>query len=162
MSRDIFTPPNRLARILSAKDPTPVEALARKAEARVEAITPAIAIRLGPLISDLLATCRRPDTEIQSDAKVVRRLALSVAETAAVARRNDLVPLTIDLCDLLDAWIDGGCWRSGAVTVQAEGLAFLFVDRSLAPSDQARLLAGLAAMTSAVTRSMRPAADRAA
>ncbi len=158
MTQVSFTPPNRLARILTATDATAVETLARHAEARVEAITPAIAIRLGPLIADLLAACRRPDAAIQSDARTVRRLALSVAETAAVARRNDLVPLTIDLCDLLDGWIDCGCWRVGAVTVQAEGLALLFLDRSLAPADQARLLAGLAAMTSAITRSARRAA----
>lgn len=153
-----FTPPNPLDRILTAADAATIEALARDAEARVEAITPAIAIRLGPLILELLTACRRPDPAIQSDARAVRRLALSVAETAAVARRNDLVPLTIDLCDLLDGWIDCGCWRAGAVTVQAEGLALLFVDRSLAPADQARLLAGLAAMTSAITRSARRAA----
>ncbi|QTC89916.1 hypothetical protein [Brevundimonas goettingensis] len=158
MTRVSFAPPNRLARILSATDTTTVETLARNAEARVEAITPAIAIRLGPLIGELLAACRRPDAAIQADARAVRRLALSIAETAAVARRNDLVPLTIDLCDLLDGWIDCGCWRGGAVTVQAEGLALLFLDRSLAPADQARLLAGLAAMTSAVIRSVRRAA----
>lgn len=150
-----FTPPNRLARILTAPDMTTVQALARNAEARLEAIAPAIAIRLGPQLSDLLATCRRPDPEIQAGARAIRRLTLSIAETAAVARRNDLVPLAIDLCDLLDGWIDCGCWRARAVTVQAEGLGVLFFNRSLAPDDQARLLAGLAAMTSAVTRSAR-------
>lgn len=150
-----FSPPNELARILTAADTATIEALAHDAEVRVQAIAPAIAIRLGPQISDLLATCRRPDAEIQADARAIRRLALSIAETAAVARRNDLVPLVIDLCDLLDGWIDCGCWRSGAVTVQAEGLGVLFFDRSLAPADQARLSAGLAAMTSAVTRATR-------
>ncbi|GEM_PF-3867584 len=155
MTGSSFTPPNELARILTAADSATIETLAHDAEARVQAIAPAIAIRLGPQLSDLLVLCRRPDGQIQADARAIRRLALSIAETAAVARRNDLVPLVIDLCDLLDGWIDCGCWRSGAVTVQAEGLGVLFFDRSLAPADQARLSAGLAAMTSAVTRATR-------
>ncbi|NBW09990.1 MAG: hypothetical protein EBR82_18385 [Caulobacteraceae bacterium] len=155
MTGSSYAPPNELARILTAAETTTIATLAHDAEARVQAIAPAIAIRLGPQLSDLLAACRRPDAEIQGDARAIRRLALSIAETAAVARRNDLVPLVIDLCDLLDGWIDCRCWRAGAVTLQAEGLGVLFFDRSLGPADQARLSAGLAAMTSAVTRATR-------
>jgi hypothetical protein len=144
--------PDRRARIVILDDfGGPVDA---DAETRAEAS----AIRLDTLIRDLLTACREPDAEIQSNARAVRRLALSAAEAAAVAHRNDLAPLAVDLCALLDGWIDRGCWRPRAVTVLAEGLALLFLDPSLAPADRARLLAELAAMTPAIVRSTHRAA----
>jgi len=135
-------PPNRLARIVSA-DGAPIDVLVRDAEQRMADAAPRIAASLDGLVTDLLALCRRSGSAIQADARAVRRAVLHVVEIAAVARRNDIVGVALELCDQLDGWISHGDWRDGAIATQAEGLGVLTFRLDLSPDQRTQLIAAL-------------------
>lgn len=140
MSEHLIHPPNRLARILAAEDAVPIALLVQGGEAQVEVMVPVFAASLAPQVATLVQLCRRSDPDLQAQARDIRRTALAVVEAAAITRRNDIVPIALGICDLLDRWLFAAEWRPRLVRAQAEGLHALVFAPGLTAADHGRLI----------------------
>jgi len=118
----IFTPENRLGKILnSLGGATPGEMVA-EAEKRVEALTDTIQTFVAAKVQLILAYGDHSDEELFAECGTLADAAVQVAEVAAAAKLGAVGEITRGIANIVDELLTLGVWHGEALRVHIRAL----------------------------------------
>ena len=136
---EIFDPPNRLAHTLvDSGGPTFDEAV-RRADAKVSELGGRLRRGLDLDVSMLLEMHALDDDALMAEASELGRLALRIAEVAAVVGAGDTGEAARGVYAMVDAFQSEGLWRSDALDLHLSAIA-LFEGAEPMPAPAAAML----------------------
>lgn len=142
----IFTPENRLAKVIGGMGDATAEELAKNAEGRVRALRPVIRKRVQEIAEELALLSERPETEIFAECKALGDKALEICEIAGAADLQAIGDAARGVHALIDALFTAGVWHTEALKLHVESLMVLNGDPP-PPAEAARqMLARLRGM----------------
>jgi hypothetical protein len=121
----LYTPRNRLAKVVGgAGDPT-LAILTARAETHVRSVTGDIRAFVLQSVSRLTALANRPEAEVVADRQAIGDLALAICEVAGAAGLASIGDVARGIRAMTDAWASPEAWHADAFRLHIDSLALL-------------------------------------
>ncbi|ACG79639.1 cheE protein [Phenylobacterium zucineum HLK1] len=121
----IFTPENRLAKILEAiQAPTAAELIA-DAESRVEALGDAIRTYVAEKLEEIRAFAEQSEDVLFAECRTLGETAMNVAEVAGAAGLEAVGEVARGISAMVDNLISSGVWHTDALRLHLDALALV-------------------------------------
>lgn len=145
-----FMPGNRLAKILSGMDRKAFAEHVQNAEREVERIAPILSESIEGDVQALIRLCRQDEAEVFGQCREIGWLALSIVESAGLARRPELAEAAKGVWEMVQALSDRGVWHTDALALHIDTLQTLTSGSQIDAESMAAMVRALLAMRTAI------------
>lgn len=118
----IFTPENRLGKILNSLGGTTTGELVAEAEKRVEALADQIQTFVAAKVQLILPYADHSDDRLFAECRTLADAAVQVAEVAAAAKLGAVGEITRGIANIVDGLLTLGVWHGEALRVHIRAL----------------------------------------
>lgn len=118
----VYTPENRLAKILQNRQAPAAHELISDADARVVNLAVSIREFVGRRVEALSLFGGAPEDELFAEARTIGQYALDIAEVAAAAGLNDIGDIARGMKAMVDGLVRDGIWHSDALRLHIHSL----------------------------------------
>lgn len=146
----IFTPDNRLAKVIDSPDGISFAELVGDAEARVETLAEGIGRYVDEQIAVIAAIQVQGELVIFGESLALSRAALNIAEIAGAAGHEALGEVARGVCAMVDGLLASGIWHSDALDLHLTSLSLLNDPTPPDAVERERIIKRLADMRRAV------------
>lgn len=146
----IFTPENRLAKILgSLEGPTSSELIA-EADNRVAALNTAIRAYVGEKLREIMDYATQGDEVLFAECQALSEASLNVAEVAGAAGLGAIGEIARGINAMIDNLVTSGVWHTDALRLHLDSLALVSRDGGGMTPENETILQRLRGMREAV------------
>lgn len=132
----IFTPENRLAKILQTLDGCTRSELIAEAEARVAALRGPIRAFVAEKLQEVLAFCSYSEDLLFAECRTLGDLTLDIAEVAGAGGMEAIGEVARGISAMVDSLLSDGVWHTDALRLHLDALVLLGQEgRSAAEDD---------------------------
>jgi hypothetical protein len=122
MKARVFTPENRLAKIVAGADAPTREQLLQEAEARLEQMAPPIQAEVRRCVGKIAAAAAQDDDAIRAGAQDLTRSALEITNIAVSADLAAIGEVARGFAVLMDCCVREGVWRRDVFLLHVDAL----------------------------------------
>jgi hypothetical protein len=146
----IFTPENRLAKILLTLDAPDADDLVMEAEARVGRLSDGIRAYVASKLDEIMGYATQGEDVLFAECRTLGAAALNVAEVAGAARLETVGDIARGISAMVDNLITSGVWHTEALRLHLKALVLVNQgDGGRTPANQ-QILARLRSMREAI------------
>lgn len=146
----IFSPENRLAKILENLDAPPTAELISEAEGRVALLGDAIRSYVAEKLQEILHFSNQGEEVLFAECRTLGDAALNVAEVAGAAGQEAIGEIARGVSAMVDSLITSGVWHSDALKLHLDALALVNQAGGKTTPDTELILARLRGMRQAI------------
>ena len=146
----IFTPENRLAKILDNLDAPTAAELVAEAEGRVSKLSVAIRGYVEEKLTTIMAFATQGEDVLFAECQTLSDAALNVAEVAGAAEMEAIGEVARGISAMVDGLISSGVWHSDALKLHLDALALVNQGGGKMTDENKVILARLRGMRDAV------------
>lgn len=146
----IFTPENRLAKILETLDGPTAAELVAEADGRVEKLSAAIQEYVQEKLQAILSFASQGEDVLFAECRTLSDAALNVAEVAGAAGMEAVGEVARGISAMVDSLLTSGVWHSDALKLHLDALALLSQGGVRSSEESKMILARLRGMREAV------------
>lgn len=146
----IFTPENRLAKILDSLDGPTAAELVMEAEGRVAQLSEAIHLYVEEKLKQILAFAEEGEEVLFAECQTLSSAALNVAEVAGAADMEAIGEVARGISAMVDGLVTSGVWHSDALKLHLDALALVNQAGGRLTDENKVILARLRGMREAV------------
>lgn len=146
----IFTPENRLAKILESMDAPTAAELVMEAECRVAQLSEAIHAYVEEKLREILAFASQGEEVLFAECQTLSDAALKVAEVAGAAEMEATGEVARGISAMVDGLMTSGIWHSDALKLHLDALALVNQNGGGLTEENKVILARLRGMREAV------------
>lgn len=146
----IFTPENRLAKILQTLDGPTAAELVADADARVAKLSGAIRGYVDEKVGVILAFADQGEDVLFAECRTLSETALNVAEVAGAAGMEAIGEVARGITAMVDSLLTSGVWHSDALKLHLNALTLVNQTGGKMTGDNKVILARLRGMREAV------------
>lgn len=121
----IFTPENRLAKILQTLDGPTTSELVADADARVSKLAGAIRSYVEEKLDAILAFAEQGEDVLFAECRTLSEVSLNVAEVAGAAGMEAIGEVARGITAMVDSLVTNGVWHSDALKLHLNALALV-------------------------------------
>lgn len=146
----IFTPENRLSKILETIDGPTAAELVMDAECRVAQLSEAIHAYVEEKLKEILAFASQGEEVLFAECQTLSEAALNVAEVAGAAEMEATGEVARGISAMVDSLMTSGVWHSDALKLHLDALALVNQAGGGMSEENQTILARLRGMREAV------------
>ncbi len=151
-----FVPHNRLAKVLFGMDRKAFEERVKNAEQEVERIVPSLSQSIKGEVQSLIRLCRQDEAEVFGQCREVGWLALSIVESASLAKRPELAEAAKGVWEMTEALSNRGVWHTDALVLHIDTLETLISGSPIDADSRTAMVRELLAMRTAIGAAAEP------
>lgn len=121
----IFTPKNRLAKVLIGDRGEEYDELVARSEKRVESLADDIRAFVAHQISRILCVYECGEVEVFGSCLEISDAAMNIAETAGAAKMEEIGEVARGIRAMVDGLVASGIWHADALALHIDFLALL-------------------------------------
>jgi hypothetical protein len=145
----VFTPENRLAKVLASLEGRSKQELVHSAEARAARLQGAIRTYVGEKLERLMAYSAMREEELFAESRELGAHALDVAEVAGAGGLHAVGEIARGITAMIDNLVRRGIWHTDALRLHLDTLALINLRAGASPYDDI-VLSRLRSMRSAI------------
>jgi hypothetical protein len=146
----VFTPENRLAKILDSLGGTTPEDMISDADRRVAEMTGAIQQFVAEKVTLILPFADQEDDVLFAECRTLAGLAIQVAEVAGAARLKAVGDIAGAIASMIERLVTHGVWHGEALRVHIRALTIVSQTPGRAAEDDNLILENLRRMRAAI------------
>ena len=146
----IFTPPNRLAKIVSGNDGDLLSTLAEAREQRLALLADEIRAYVGEQVEIIIGLFSHGEEIIFARCYEIRDAAMNIADVAAVANLNAVGEAAGGIRAMIDSLACKGVWHTDALEAHVTSLLLLHGEPAPSPEEARKVLARLGKMRASI------------
>ena len=146
----IFTPENRLAKVVQSLHGETFDDLVVAADSRVESLADGIRRYVGEKVGEIETIHRQGEVAVFGECLSISATAMNIAEVAAAAKRDAIGDVARGICEMVDGLVSSGVWHSDALELHLTALTLLNGERAPDKEEASRIVARLSDMREAI------------